>query len=344
MCSGSWTVTARAPRPERGMAFPEHLSRILDTHGVRPDTKAALYDLYVSLGDEVLDVFSDLAEGVASPAMLTPEDTVPIRAWVVEQYLRRNHPHWREGKPTASLWHPRELEGRASGLALPLGVLPPASTGGGETLVHRIETAARTLLGETQPLPEGLLLLGRNAHYGGRQETISFDIVPAKLDDAVAVALAAGQQHTLPGSVGATSGTHDGARGVALIWEVQPNVYKPAGERNRSISRIYRRHRNWHLATLIAALEWLRDQQCQVYILRGERLAVAHEVNPGKPLSETIVAHHNRTVADVAGTLDRPLVEATDDDGFRLLDSVVMNHALRRHVLQYGAAGSFWRL
>jgi len=326
------------------MPFPEHLSRILDAHGVRPETKAALYDLYVSLGDEVLDVFSDLAEGVASPSILTPEDTLPIRARVVEQYLRRNHPLWKEGKPTASLWHPRELEGRASGLALPLGRLPPASNGAEETLAHRIETAARSLLGETQPLPEGLLMLGRNAHYGGRQETISFDIIPAELDDAVAVALAAGQQHTLPGSVGATSGTHDGAREIALIWEVQPNVYKPAGERNRSISRLYRKHRNWHLATLIAVLQWLRDQHCQVYILRGERLAVAHEVNPGKPLSETIVAHHNRTVTDVARVLGRPLIEATDDDGFRLLDSLVMNHALRRHVLQFGTTGAFWRV
>jgi hypothetical protein len=91
-------------------------------------------------------------------------------------------------------------------------------------------------------------------------------------------------------------------------------------------------------------LQWLRDQHCQVYILRGERLAVAHEVNPGKPLSETIVAHHNRTVTDVARVLGRPLIEATDDDGFRLLDSLVMNHALRRHVLQFGATGAFWRV
>jgi len=207
-----------------------------------------------------------------------------------------------------------------------------------------VEAASRALVGATQPLPAGLLMLGRNAHYGGRQETVSFDIVASGVDDAVAIALAAGQQHTLPGSVGATSGTHDAARELALIWEVQPNVYKPAGERNQAIARIYRKHRNWHVATLVAALEWLRDQRCQVYVLRGELLAAAHEVNPGKPVSETIVAHHNRTVTDVARVLGRPLTQATGDDGFRLLDSMVMNHALRRHVLQYGAAGAFWRL
>ncbi|HKR62218.1 MAG TPA: hypothetical protein VJZ00_00695, partial [Thermoanaerobaculia bacterium] len=180
------------------MSFPAHIDRVLNAYGVPADTKAALYDLYVSMGDDVLEVFADLAERVASPTMLQPEDTASIRAAVVERYLVRNHPRWLAKLPTKSLWHPREAEGRASGAAVPLG--------------------------ETD---KGLFILGRNAHYGGRAETISFDVVARDLDDAIALGLAEGQQHTIPGSAGETSGTFDSAQNVALIWEVQPNVYKP---------------------------------------------------------------------------------------------------------------------
>ncbi|HEV7923045.1 MAG TPA: hypothetical protein VGR02_19850 [Thermoanaerobaculia bacterium] len=305
--------------------FPQHLERILDAYGVPADTKAALYDLYVAMGDEVLEVFGDIAEGVASATLLRPEDTLTIRAHVVERYLRRNHPQWLDGAPTPSLWHPRELEGRASGLATPLGELSD-------------ETRAR--IGENQPVPDGMVILGRNAHYGGRQETISFDVVARELDDALAIGLAEGQQHTLPGSVGATSGTLDATHRIALLWEVQPNVFKPAGERNRAISKIYRRHRNWHLATLAEALQWLRTRGISTFILRGAALAVTHEVNPQKPVSATIAEHHDRTVAKVADALVAP----TDHDELLLLESSVMNHALRRHVLREGAAGAMWRV
>jgi hypothetical protein len=297
------------------LPFPPHIEKILNAYGVRSDTKAALYDLYVALGDEVLEVFGDIAEGVASVTELRPEDTAAIRARVVERYLRRNHPRWLAGTPTASLWHPREAEGRASGAAVPLHA-------------H----------------PDGLLILGRNAHYGGRSETISFDIVASELEDAIAIATAEGQQHTLPGSAGETSGTFDSARGVALIWEVQPNVYKPQGERNRAIAKLYRRHRNWHVATLTAALEWLRAQHCATFILRGDALAIAHEVNPAKPVSETIAALHDRTVEEAVRVLGATLAEPTDEDELALLDSIVMNHALRKHVLQQGAASAIRRV
>ena len=297
--------------------FPEHIGRILDAYGVRSDTKAALYDLYVSMGDEVLEVFADLAE--KSPALdaLLPEDTTQIRSTVVERYLTRNHPQWLAGQPTASLWHPRVTEGRASGLAMPL---------------RRNEK------------PDGILMLGRNAHYGGRQETISFDIVAADLQDAIDIGLAVGQQHTMPGSVGETSGTFDAAAGISLIWEIQPNVYKPSADRNRAIAKVYRRHRDWHLLTLTAALDWLQGQKCAIYILRGEALAATHEVNPGKPVSQTIVTLHNRTVEQVAHTAGLELAGTDDDDGLLLLDSVVMNHALRKHVLHNGPSGSIWRV
>ncbi|HET7434218.1 MAG TPA: hypothetical protein VFN10_05835 [Thermoanaerobaculia bacterium] len=311
------------------MPFPSHLAQILDSYGVRADTKAALYDLYVSMGPEVLDVFADIAEGSASVAALLPEDTVTIRRTVVERFLRKNHPRWIDGTPTASLWHPRELEGRASGLALPLGDIPDV---------------AQRVVGDAQPIPDGLLILGRNAHYGGRQETISFDVVAADLDDAIALATAEGQQHTTPGSAGETSGTFDSGSNVALLWEVQPNVYKPAGERNRNIARIYRRHRNWHLLTLASAIDWLRAQQCAIFILRGSALAIAHEVNPEKPVSPEIAALHDRTVRQVAEAMNLALGEPSSDDEFVMLDSCVMNVALRKHVLANGAEGAIWKL
>lgn len=311
------------------MPFPSHIASLLDAHSVRADTKAALYDLFVSMGPEVLEVFGDIADTVATPAHLTPEDTLPIRGRVVERFLTRNHPRWLEGAPTPSLWHPRALEGRASGLAMPLGELPDA---------------VRAVVGERQPVPDGILVLGRNAHYGGRQETISFDIIARDLDDALRLGLASGQQHTLPGSAGETSGTFDSIHGIALVWEIQPNVYKPAGERNREIAKLYRRHRNWHLLTLAAALQWLAQQQCATFILRGEALAATHEVNPEKAVSDTIVTLHNRTVDVVTRTLGITLTEVTSDDEFLLLESSVMNHALRKHVLREGGAGALWRV
>ena len=311
------------------MTFPEHIARVLDSYGIPVDTKAALYELYITLGDEVLEVFGDLSDRVASPTMLRPEDTTQIRAIVVERYLTRNHPQWVKGQPTPSLWHPRETEGRAAGMAKPLGPVPEL---------------ARKVIGDAQPVPQGIVMLGRNAHSGGRLETISIDIVPSDLADALAIGRAEGQQHTLPGSVGETSGTYDATDGLALIWEIQPNVFKPVGDRNRAISKVYRKHRNWHLATLVAAMEWLRRRKCAIYILRGEALAATHGINPQVPVTQTIVDLHNRTVRQVAEGLEVELIETTDEDGFPLLDSTVMNHSLRQHVLKNGAMGLLWRI
>jgi hypothetical protein len=297
------------------LPFPDHIERVLDAYRIPGDTKAALYDLYLTLGDEVLEVFADLADGVTSATMLSPDDTLLLREQVVERYLRRNHPRWVEGKPTASLWHPRVAEGRASGAAIPL---------------PRIDA--------------GIPILGRNAHSGGRAETISFDVVAAELEDAVLIAKADGQQHTIPGSVGETSGTFDSARNLALLWEVQPNAFKPSGDRNRAISKIYRRHRNWHLTTLGLAIDWLRAQGTETYILRGSGLAATHEMNPASPVSDTIVALHDRTVEAAARAANATLVEPANADELVLLDSEVMNHALRKHVLVNGAASVLWKL
>jgi hypothetical protein len=308
------------------LPFPPHIERVLTAYGIRADTKSALYDLYLSMGNEVLDVFADLADGVTAATMLEPDDTLTIREQVVERYLTRNHPRWLEGLPTASLWHPREAEGRASGAAIPLGGL--------EDLAVRVG----------QSSPDGLLLLGRNAHSGGRVDTISFDVVARELAGAIAIGKAEGRQHTIPGSIGETSGTFDSVRGVGLLWEVQPNVYKPAGERNRAIAKLYRHHRNWHLITLAAALEWLRAQNTLTFILRGSALATTHEVNPVHPLSPAIAALHDRTVDRVATALGIALASPTSSDEVALLDSSVMNHALRKHVLVHGAGEAMWKV
>jgi hypothetical protein len=309
------------------MPFPDHIEAVLSTYKVAADTKAALYDLYLSMGNEVLEVFADLSEGVTSAAMLRPDDTLVIREQVVERFLRRNHPRWLAGLPTASLWHPRAAEGRASGAAVPIGPIP--------------ELARKVLDGQTPP--DGVLILGRNAHYGGRAETISFDVIPHELEDAVAVGKAKGQQHTLPGSVGETSGTFDSARNLALLWEVQPNVYKPAGERNREIAKVWRRHRNWHIVTLASAIGWLRAQNASIFILRGDALAATHEVNPDKPVSETIAALHDRTVEQVVRAAGGSLEAPDANDELLLLESDLMNHALRKHVLVNGAASAIWK-
>lgn len=310
------------------MPFPEHIEAVFNAFRIAADTKAALYDLYVSMGPEVLEVFAEVSESVAAPSELRPEDTLKIRETIVERYLKRNHPRWLENIPTPSFWSPRVTEGRASGLAVPIG---------------DVSIVADRVVEEDQPTPAGILMLGRNAHFGGREDTISFDVIAADVDDAIAIGKSAGQQHTLPGSIGETSGTFDGRNNVALIWEVQPNVYKPSGDRNRAISKVYRKHRNWHLITLAAALDWLRHRSASTYILKGEALAITHEVNPEKPVSAFIAELHNRTVAEVTETLNVHLAEPTLDDDRVLRESTVMNHALRKHVLGHGAQAVMWR-
>jgi hypothetical protein len=310
------------------LPFPEHIDRIFDAYGIQPATKSALFDLFVSMGDEVLEVFGDIAESVADPTTLAPEDCVTIRRRLVERFLMRNHPKWLDGHPTPSFYRPRLLEGRAAGIAIPLGEIP----------------ASAVAMLDHQPVPDGIVIQGRNAHYGGRSETISFDVIPSDLDDAIAVGQALGQQHTLPGSVGATSGTTDAANQIALLWEIQPNVYKPLGDRNREIAKVYRRHRNWHIVTLVAAIEWLRAKSFRVFIVRGEALPATHEVNAAKPVTPAIIALHNRTVESVTQGLGIALAPATREDEELLASSSVMNTGLEKHVAACGDATAIWRV
>jgi hypothetical protein len=309
------------------MPFPPHIDRIFEAYRVPADTKAVLYDLYVSMGDEALQVFGDIADSVDDPATLRPEHCAAIRSQLVERYLTRNHPEWVEGKPTPSFYRPRLLEGRASGVAIPLGQVPE-----------------RAAMLEVEPIPDGIMVQGRNAHFGGRSETISFDVIARDLDDAIAIGRAAGRQHTLPGSAGATSGTTDALKQIALLWEIQPNVYKPAGDRNRAISKVYRRHRNWHVVTLLAAIEWLRAKSFRIFIVRGEALPATHEVDIAKPVTPAIIALHNRTVSNVTRALGLALEPAGRDDEQLLLNSTVMNTGLQKHVAASGAAGAVWRV
>jgi hypothetical protein len=125
---------------------------------------------------------------------------------------------------------------------------------------------------------------------------------------------------------------------------VQPNVYKPAGDRNRDIAKLFRRHRNWHLITLAAAVGWLRERRIRTYVLRGAALAAAHEVNPAKPVSDAIVALHDRTVAGVTSALGFRLVDLTLDDEQLLTGSRVMNVGLQTHAGDHGLAGAMQRM
>ncbi|MHB0970243.1 MAG: hypothetical protein ACYC7A_02355 [Thermoanaerobaculia bacterium] len=323
------------------MPFSPQVLAVLDAFGVLPATKAALFDLYVSLGGDVLEEFAAYAEGGADPSSIQPDVMPEIRARIVQRYVERNHGQWRIGRPTESLWRPRSLEGKAAGMARPIGEI---ATGAESDFGARVEDAVRAIIGDAQPVPAGLLVMGKNAHYGGRDETISFDVIAADEQDAVALALAEGQQHTLPGSVGETSGTVDEIRSLALLWEVQPNVYKPVREKNRAIAKIHRRHRNWHVMTLVTALLWLRERRYRLYVVRGSALAAAHEVNPAKPVTPAIIEFHDRSVARVVGALGGELVELADGDVDAMLESHLMNVGLRKMAEECGAAAAMQRI
>jgi len=199
------------------------------------------------------------------------------------------------------------------------------------------------IVGAGQPVPRGLLLMSRNGHYGGRDDTVSFDLVCENFDDAIAVGNAAGRQHTAPGSIGETSGTHDGIAKLALLWEVQPNAWKPQGERNRTIAKIWRRNRNWHVMTMVAAIRWFQRAGAAIYVLRGQALQATHEVNPQEPVTEALVAIHDRTVAAVIGGLGGLLREPTTEEGSAVAGSGLMNTGLSKFVEANGAAAAMWR-
>ena len=324
------------------MTFPRHLAEVLDRFRIRPDTKATLYDFYLQYGADALDSFSSLSEDFDAASQITPEDLAGLRTRMVEAYLRKNHELWLQGKPTPSLYAPRAAEGRASGLVMPLGNLDVVPDEG--SLLSEIKRSIDSILAPGQVAPSGLVLFSKNAHFGGRAETISFDVVSSDLDDALLVAGAEGRQHTVPGSIGETSGTLDAAEKLALIWEIQPNVLKPFGERNQTIAKIHRRNRNWHLLTLAAAIRWLQARGIDILILNGSALTATHEVNPHQPVPEAVIVLHDRTVETVAAGLGNELVAVSTDDQERLIGTELMNTGLRKLVSERGARHAMRRL
>lgn len=321
------------------MTFPAHIAEIFQRFGVPSATQAALYDLYVSMGADALDAFAEWTQTSGTgPEGARPEDVPAVRALAVERYLERNHPRWLNDEPTASLFNPREAEGRFAGVAAPLGLFDPS----GEGTAADAAKASATALDEGQSVPPGILMLSRNGHYGGRPKTVSFDVVERVLDDALRLARAEGRQHTIPGSAGETTATLDGSS--ALIWEIQPNVLKPDRDRNREIRALYGKHRNWHVATLTAALLWIREKVTDLWIIRGSALKTVHEVNPGQPVSELVTEHHDRTVKRVSDALGMFLIDPGPHDAEILLQTELMNTALTKGVTDEGAAPFLWRM
>lgn len=322
------------------MSFPPHIARVLEQYGIASDTKAALLDFYLQLGPRSLEVFSDLCERFPSPGAIRPEDLAGMRAQAVTHYLRETHGQWLEGRPTSSFFAPRSAQGRANGLSAPLGTMGEACD---SELAEQVRRKTAEIVGPDQPVPRGLLLMSRNGHYGGRDETVSFDLVCEELDEAIAVGNAEGRQHTAPGSIGETSGTHDGIARLALLWEIQPNAWKPQGERNRAIAKIWRRNRNWHVATMVAAIRWLQRANAGIYVLRGCALQATHEVNPREPVTDALVSLHDRTVGSVIAGLGGILRDPTPDEESAVCAAGLMNTGLTRLVSERGAAAAMWR-
>jgi hypothetical protein len=67
-------------------------------------------------------------------------------------------------------------------------------------------------------------------------------------------------------------------------------------------------------------------------------------MNPAKPLSQTIIELHDRTISEAARMTGATLADVTGSDELVLLDSTVMNHALRQYVLKCGAEGVICRI
>lgn len=317
------------------MTLPPKVAETLVRFGVPAEVRAGLDDLCRDLGPAVVEALADLCdeEGLAPPD-LTPAHLLGIRPRLGAAYLAAHHAAWRDGRPSPGFWRDRSLEGGVTGLAHPLGDLESA----GLPFAARVAAAIRRATGPDQPPPRGLLVFSRNAHFGNRPGVFSVDLVPADPAEALAVNGAVGQQHTLPGSLGEASGTASGETATALLWEVQPNIYRPRGDVNRAAAPAFRRHRNWHLATAIAALAWLEENGYRTFVLRGEALRATHEVNPEKPVTDDIARHHDRTVAAAAGALDLSLDEPADDDFPAEAVRALANTALGREMDRLGAA------
>jgi hypothetical protein len=288
------------------MALPRPLAETFLQAGVAAATLAAIDDLYGHLGPAAIEAVSDLVERRGlPPAGLRAEDLAEVRALAGERYLRQHHEGWTRGQSSPGFWRDRAMGGGATGVAIPLGDLESPGT----PWASSVAAAVRAAAGENQPPPRGLLLLSQNAHRGNQPGNLAFDLVPTTLEEALALNAAEGRHHTLPGSVGETSGAALADPALALVWETQPNLYKPRAGRNRAAGAAYRRHRSWPLATAIAALDWLRSRGYRVFVLRGAALRAAHEVDPAQPLGPEIERLHEVTLDRAASALGLRLAE-----------------------------------
>lgn len=307
------------------MTLPREVSEAFLRFGVASETIAWADDLYRHLGPPVVDAISELVEtrGLRA-ADLTPAHLDSIRPMLGERYLRANHGAWSRGSGSSAFWCDRTMSGTARGIVTPLGEVETGST----PFATRVAAAARQAAGPDQPPPRGLLLVSQNAHRGNQEGTLAFDLVPSDIEAALALNAASGRHHTLPGSIGETSGRVLAEPGLAILWEVQPNVYKPTADRNAPAKRAYRQLRQWPLVTAVAALAWLAEKRYRIFVLRGEGLRAAHEVNPEEPLSPEIERLHDRTFeAAVSGLGLRFLAESEPPPSLRSLAKVNLGRA-----------------
>ena len=291
-CSGSRSLGSRgcgersagsaqslsAPRSAHcALTMPSRrTSSTSSTHyGIAPDTKAALYDLYVSMGDEVLEVFGDIAESVDVAVAAAPEDTLPIRA-----ARRRAIPHAQSsalarGQADAEPLASARAEGRASGLAMPLGVASSRDRASDRSATTSRFPTASSMLGPQRALrrPARDDLVRRRRRGSRRRHRHRHR--------------PRGSSTPLPGSVGETSGTLDaGATRRAALGD-------PA-ERLQAGGRAQPRHRRRSIAATATGTSSrssprmrlaARARALRIYVLRGEALAADARGEPGEAVS-----------------------------------------------------------
>jgi hypothetical protein len=282
------------------VTLPPGVGESLLQAGMAADAIAGLDDLHRMLGPGVVAALAALVEERGwSAAAIGAAELAAIRPHLGRLYLDRCLEDWRAGRPTPGFWRSRAHEGAATGLVTPLGDLAALR----EPVAREVAEALGRAAGPGLPPPRGLLLLSREAHLGNQPGSFAVDLVPAEAGAAHALNAAEGRHHTVPGSIGEASGRVGGDPALALLWEVQPNVYKPSAERSPAARAPWRRYRFWPLATTAAAMSWMRRSGYRGLVLRSQALAATHEVDPAQPLGPEILAHHDRTVQAAATAL-----------------------------------------
>ncbi|MEM7244480.1 MAG: hypothetical protein AAF533_04015 [Acidobacteriota bacterium] len=310
------------------MALPEKAARLLAAFGVPGHTRIRIEDLYLVMGKEVMEVVADLVDELGMrPEELEPEHLRRVRPMLGKRYLERHFDEWLEGKPSKGFWRPRTGSEHSPGLTGPLGLLEGEDE---DALPGRVAVIAREELGPDQPSPRGLLMLSRNSHSSGLSSIFTFDLLPSSQETALVLNDSVGRHHSLPGSFGQASGSLVGDD-LAVLWEVQPNVYKPSQERNPDARGPFRRHRNWHLMVTLGALCWMRESGRRMIVLAGEGLQAAHEVDPDEPVGADVPMHHDRTIGRAASAMGLERVELDEEVD---VDSVAaaISPVLRREV------------